>query len=691
MKFNVQNPAEAFDRSNDKLIVVNPSTRKVAQRPISDVLDIIDNLSTTDNDKPLSANQGKVLKDLIDSLQDVNKTVWLFNPTLNQVDTVRIRRAYDFEFSVEVAYNCEVISQPPAQSLSDTNYLLSFKGTDTNAVLVVVLKAYEHGSNITPGIASLTLDLAATNTSVVPTVNFEATAKVTNGGPNQATNVVLEVYIPTGMQFVSLSTSNYYSYSYILATKTLRLFYPNVAINQEIIATLTLSATQSGNLTGQIASCNQPILNAYAGNGVIGEPDDDTLAFTVANASVDLSLGLTASNYNPATNVQVAFTATLNNSSSNNGTGIVWAGTLPTGLTWISGSGVSYNANTNTISATISTIAPSIPDIRTFICEVKPDAVLTTQSVVIQIIQANEPDPDSTPNNSNGFEDDQTSVSLFIQGTTGLPDPEALLDGNNWILDAEYIVVGNPQYGGGTGGESGSRNIGAYLNVDVSNRYPETETNFTLSIFVRNDSQAAYGTETATLTLPNGITYVSAISNNFTYNNNVITINANGLAAGAYLLAQATIKATTTGTKTLTASINDTIHTASVSVTPSQTARDITAFLAIDANNTNPAANDVITVSLYVRNDSASTYSGEVLRHILPSGKLSFVAFTTNPSNVASISSGVITAAANLAANDALLIQFTATVIASVAGSFQITETLDGTIHTASKTINFNI
>ena len=692
MKFNVKNPAEQFNRATDKLLVVNPSTRSLAQRNVSDVVAIINNLTSTDTDIALSANQGKVLKDLIDDLGNDKKTVWLFNPTLDQIDTIRIRRAINFDFSVEVAYNCEVITQPPTQSSANTNYLLSFKGTANNAILVVVLEPSANGGS-GAGVAGLTFELSTANATVSPNTDFVVTALVQNSGPNQATNAVSEIYLPTGISFVSIAASGSYTYAYIAATRILRIYYANIANGGQVSAAITLTSTQSGSITGQIASCNQALTTGATGNGILGEPDDDTLAITTQANSVDLSLSLSASNQNPAINANVVFTATItNNSTTTNGTNIIWRGTLPLGLLFVGGSGVTYNSETNQISGSVSTIAPQIQNIKTFTVQVKPEAVLTTQTIVLEIVQATEADPDSTPNNNLSAEDDQAGIALYVQGTSdnnNNPDPAPYSDGDLWILDAEFIVNGTPQYGGGPGSGSGTRNVGAYMNVDVTNLTPEVNTNITLSVVVRNDSQTVITGETTTLVLPSGISYVSGVTNNFTHSAGTITIPVNSLAVGGVLLAQALIKATSSGAKTLTATLDNTVHTKSVSVSPTQNLRDISASVNIDANNTTPDYNDIITVSLFVQNNSGSAYSNEVLRHIIPNGKLQFVAFTTNPSNVASVSQGVITATFNLPVGDYLLIQFTAQVIAAQVGAFQITESIDGTIHSVNRTINY--
>ncbi|MFN8356307.1 MAG: DUF11 domain-containing protein [Spirosomataceae bacterium] len=681
MKFNVKNPTEPLDRSSDQLLVVNPTTRKLAQRPISDVMNLIDNLTSTDTDKPLTANQGKILKALIDALASKTKAVWLFNPMVGQIDAIQIRRAYNFTFSIEVAYNCQVITQPPAQSLANTNYVLSYQATAANSVLVVIVETVD-GSTFNPGVAQLSFDLATTTPTVSPNTSFDVTVKVTNSGPNPATNIVSEVYLPVGMQLVQVASSSSYTYSYFVESRTLRFFYTNsVASSANVQAVITLRGTQTGNITGQIVSCNQANVNAQAGNGILGEIDDDTLAITIQAVTVDLSLGMSISNSNPTVNQTLTMTVTLSNLGSNNATNVIWSGELPSGLTFVGGNGVSYNATANMVSATVATIAPSVQDVRTFQVSVKSNAVLTTQNMVVSIAQVTETDS-NTANNS-------AAVSMYVQGVSNNPDPAVATDGDVWLLDAEYQVVGDAQYGGGTGNESGTRNLNAYLNTDVSERYPQVNTNFTLSIYLRNDSSNAYTNETILLTLPTGISYVSAVTNNYTYNNNIITVTISSLPVGGIVLAQALVKATTTGAKTLTATLNNSIHSASVSVTPQQTQRDISAFLAIDATNTTPAYNETITVSLYVRNDSGSAYSNEVFRHIIPSGKLQFVAFTNNPSSIASVNQGVLTASLNLSAGAAVLIQFTATVIASSAGAFQITETIDGTIHSASKTINY--
>ncbi|MEM9013671.1 MAG: proprotein convertase P-domain-containing protein [Pseudomonadota bacterium] len=135
---------------------------------------------------------------------------------------------------------------------------------------------------------------------------------------------------------------------------------------------------------------------------------------------IDLSLDLGVSSANPPIGGTVVFTVTITNAGPLVATGVTASAALPTDFTYVSDTaGGAYNSGTGiwTAPASIGVGASTSFQI-TATADTASVSVMTAE-----IVAANEPDTDSTPNNSGSDpnEDDTDVVTITPGGTPGVP------------------------------------------------------------------------------------------------------------------------------------------------------------------------------------------------------------------------------------------------------------------------------
>ena len=143
------------------------------------------------------------------------------------------------------------------------------------------------------------------------------------------------------------------------------------------------------------------------GNGV--ESEDDQASVDVRGQQIDLSLAKDVDNERPNVGDQVSFTLTVSNSGPSPATGISVRDVLPQGLRYLSSNATqgSYN-NSNGIWR-----IGSIADSRSVTLELRAmvDEILAVNNTA-EVITADQPDLDSTPDNGIESEDDQDSAAV---------------------------------------------------------------------------------------------------------------------------------------------------------------------------------------------------------------------------------------------------------------------------------------
>jgi len=275
------------------------------------------------------------------------------------------------------------------------------------------------------------------------------TVTVNNQGPDAATGVTVRNLLPPELSLVSATPSRG---TYNAATGIWTI--GEIANGQGVTLQLIVTPIASGDIvsTAEVATADQFDPNSTPGNNVPGE--NDQASVTITPQLIDLSLDLQISNALPNVNQTVTYQLILNNAGPSTATGVQVGSQLPPIVRIISTTPTSGNFNAATGIWTVGSVGPGAAARLTIIAQViEPGSGVATA----EVIAADQPDIDSTPNNQDPTEDDFASVvfntpvadlSLLITVDDPTPDRNQTITftitvNNSGPDDATGIVVTN--------------------------------------------------------------------------------------------------------------------------------------------------------------------------------------------------------------------------------------------------------
>lgn len=222
--------------------------------------------------------------------------------------------------------------------------------------------------------------------------------EVSNLGPSEATNVLINETLPVGVSFTSFVPS---SGAFDAATGNWSL----ATLPAGSRASLTLSGVFRGpnaqTNTAQILSLDQydPTPNA-------------PVSVTVPSQIADLLVQKTASTATPVQGGTVTFTVQLTNAGPDRATGVVVNDLLPLGLTLVSAS--ASQGSYDSVSGNWSIGNVDVGSTPTLTLNARVDSFVAISNVA-RLAASQQYDPNSVPNNDDPTEDDQAQVRITPQ------------------------------------------------------------------------------------------------------------------------------------------------------------------------------------------------------------------------------------------------------------------------------------
>jgi uncharacterized repeat protein (TIGR01451 family) len=190
-------------------------------------------------------------------------------------------------------------------------------------------------------LCGISSDLSVTQTAsnLSPSVgsNIDFTITVSNGGPNDATNVTVRDVLPAGLSFVLPTSYTASVGSYNTGTGIWNVGTLVVGTSETLTLHTTVDTSGAKTNWAEVWSADQVDPNSVAGNSSTTEDDDDDVTVT-APITATLNITNSVNNSNPGIGTNVVFSITVNNPSSNSfaATGVAVNASLPSGLTYIS-------------------------------------------------------------------------------------------------------------------------------------------------------------------------------------------------------------------------------------------------------------------------------------------------------------------------------------------------------------------
>ena len=259
--------------------------------------------------------------------------------------------------------------------------------------------------------ASVTLTTRVADLSLIKVVDnptpglndeIEFTIRVSNTGPDAATDVIVNDPLPSGLRFIDADPTSG-DYDPETGHWTIPTINSGEFAQLRLIAAIT-NAQPSTNVA-EIIQSRQLDPDSTPGNGIADEDDQDFAEVTPR--VIDLAVSGTIDNDSPleGETFQIAFTAT--NDGPDDATGIVFQVGIPDGFTLISSQPQTGDFDSATGLWAMDQLDAN--EASRLVLNLRVDK-RGIKEVPIELIQANEFDVDSTPANGVEAEDDQTGI-----------------------------------------------------------------------------------------------------------------------------------------------------------------------------------------------------------------------------------------------------------------------------------------
>ncbi|QDT07547.1 hypothetical protein K227x_59750 [Rubripirellula lacrimiformis] len=500
--------------------------------------------------------------------------------------------------------NWSVPSLAPADSPATLQLRVRVDSQPATANSAEVIQATQFDPDSTPNNddpgeddqAAVSITLASADLSLTKTVdvgspnigdNVVFTIRVTNDGPDVATNVSIRDELPTGTRFVS-SNPSVGSYDSITGIWTV----PSVGLSSTETLTIT-AVTDTASMTtntAEIISVDQSDPDSVAGNGNANE--DDIATATIQAQQIDLSLSLAVNDTAPNVGDEITFVITVDNAGPSDATGVRVTDVLPAGLTLVDSTPSQGSFNTSSGVWSVGNV--SITTQPTLQLVVRVDQVLTDTINVAEITAADQPDTDSTPGNNDIDEDDQDSVTISTP-----------------VADLSLVQT-------------------------VTNDTPNVGDQVTFEILLTNDGPSPATSVQVSDLLPDAVRFDSTTLSAGTYDADTGIWDIGSVGSGETVSLGINVTITGQGTQTNTARVSQSDQfdpdstpgnnveaeddQASASVTPPVIDLSLQKTASLDR----PAIGQNVTFTITAQNDGVSDATGVVIRDALPAG-LNFV------------------------------------------------------------------
>ncbi|MDG1398039.1 MAG: hypothetical protein P8P88_06595, partial [Polaribacter sp.] len=384
---------------------------------------------------------------------------------------------------------------------------------------------------------------------------------ITNNGPIEATNILIEDILPIGLSYISsFATNGTYS-------------NPNWTISSLPVGTtetLTLDVIVLGSTAGQTITNTISNTQDQFDNNLTTDDNDETIRVT----SVDLVTVKSVDNSDPSEGDFIVYTITVTNNGIDEATNVTLVDNLPAGVTYVSDNS-SGDYNTATGEWSLNTISSGSSKSLNIIATVN---VGTSGSFITNFTTA--------------AKSDQSDVSTFGD-----------------ILEATIHV---------------DNQTDIVLTKTVDNSNPNENDTITYSITVTNNGPDDATSLKVTDVLPAGLTELFATVSDGFYNNSVWNIGRLANGATESLSLTVSVDSGTAG-QTLTNTISNSQDQLDANITPDDNNETITvASLDLvtvkTVNNSTPSEGNTIEYTITVSNNGPNDATGVSLTDNLPSG-----------------------------------------------------------------------
>lgn len=279
----------------------------------------------------------------------------------------------------------------------------------------------------------LVSDLSLTQTSNIAGPNAVFTIKVTNSGPDDATNIqVSNTKLHTSYGYVSHSVSAGTSYDKVTGVWTVNSLVSGATATL-IVTTTVISPDENW---AEVSAVTEIDPDSLPNNG--SRTEDDDAASPSADLSLTQSIISPVPYVNSDINTTVTFRITVSNAGYANATGIEVKDLLPSGLTYVSHtSGQTYSSSNGiwSVGSLLSGQSASLD----LTAKVTTYGIRTNWA---EVWKSGQSDPDSNPGDGSTIDDDDASA--IITSYRSIIFNEIAWAGTTASDEDEWIELYNP-------------------------------------------------------------------------------------------------------------------------------------------------------------------------------------------------------------------------------------------------------
>ena len=238
-----------------------------------------------------------------------------------------------------------------------------------------------------PATADLQLSISVDNPNPSPGQAIVYTLSVTNVGPSDATGIVLDDDLPTGVTYVSDNGGG--AYDLTNGNWTVGSLGNGETATLQITATVN-AGTGSTNIENlvEVIAVDQTDTNLSNNSATVS---------TSVRPAADLQLSQTVNNSNPSVGDEIVYTITVTNNGPDSATNVVLDDDLPTGVTYVSdNSNGAYDLSSG--NWTVGTLANGESATLEITTTVNSDTESSSVSNTVQILSVDQSDSDSSNN-----------------------------------------------------------------------------------------------------------------------------------------------------------------------------------------------------------------------------------------------------------------------------------------------------
>ena len=254
--------------------------------------------------------------------------------------------------------------------------------------------------------ADLTLTKTVDDATPNEGQNVTYTLTLTNNGPDAAGGVDVTDVLPAGLTFVSATPS---AGAFAADVWSLASVPSGATRSLDIVATVTAQGAIVNDAEVTASGTLDPTSTPGDGTG----DDAASVSLTALPPSADLSLTLAAGTPSPTIGGTLTYTLTVTNSGPSATSGVEVIDLLPAGVTYNSSSATLGSYDSGSGTWTIGALASGQTVTLSIVVTVDQSGLIRNTA---EVGASTVPDPDSTPANASGSEDDESAVDINAQG-----------------------------------------------------------------------------------------------------------------------------------------------------------------------------------------------------------------------------------------------------------------------------------